>query len=133
MAMVEVRRVRPALLRSTTTRLETELGSLYVTVAVDGDGSPFEVFAAIGKGGSFQHGASELACRLISLLLRRGAPLGEIIGQCQGIAEMQPVYNQMAAGRSIKVLGLGDGIAHVLRLHLPGEAEQGKDGGVDWL
>ncbi len=111
-------RPRPRSLPSTTTKLNTELGNLYVTVSVDEDGEPFEVFGFLGKGGSFQHGVTELACRLISLHLRRGTPVEEIIDQCQGIAEMQPYYNVLADGTSVPVLGLGDGIAHILRAHL---------------
>lgn len=111
-------RPRPRSLPSTTTKLSTEFGSLYVTVSVDEDGEPFEVFGVLGKGGSFQHGVTELACRLISLHLRRGTPADEIIDQCQGIREMQPFWNRMPDGRSVAVLGLGDGIAHVLKTHL---------------
>ena len=111
-------RPRPRSLPSTTTKLQTEMGSLFVTVSTDEDGQPFEVFGWLGKGGSFQHGVTELACRLISLHLRRGTPLDEIIDQCQGIQEMQPFFNTMADGRSVAVLGLGDGIAHILKAHL---------------
>ena len=108
-------RARPRSLPSTTTKLQTEFGNLYVTVSVDGDGEPFEVFGWLGKGGSFQHGVTELACRLISLHLRRGTPLEEVIDQCQGIAEMQPFHNVLPDGTSVPVLGLGDGIAHILK------------------
>ena len=115
--MTATTRPRPRTLPSTTTKLQTEFGNLYVTVSTDEDGEPFEVFGWLGKGGSFQHGVTELACRLISLHLRRGTPLDEIIDQCQGIAEMQPFFNQID-GRSVAVLGLGDGIAHILKAHL---------------
>ena len=64
-------RPRPRSLPSTTTKLQTEYGNLYVTVSTDEGGEPFEVFGWLGKGGSFQHGVTELACRLISLHLRR--------------------------------------------------------------
>ena len=111
-------RDRPRTLPSTTTRLQTEMGNLFVTVSTDEDGEPFEVFGALGKGGSFQHGVTELACRLISLHLRRGTPLVEIIDQIQGIQEMQPFWNQLGDGRSVAILGLGDGIAHILKAHL---------------
>ncbi len=111
-------RDRPRSLPSTTTRLQTEMGNLFVTVSVDEDGEPFEVFGALGKGGSFQHGVTELACRLISLHLRRGTPVEEIVDQIQGIAEMQPFWNNLGDGRSVPVLGLGDGIAHILKAHL---------------
>ncbi len=109
---------RPKCLQSATTRLTTELGDLYVTVAVDKDGRPYEVFARIGKGGSFQSGVAELACRLISLHLRSGTPLQEVIRQCRGIGEMQPFFNLLPGGSSVRVLGIGDGIAHVLTEHL---------------
>ena len=95
--MTPTTRARPRSLPSTTTKLQTEFGSLFVTVSVDEDGEPFEVFGHLGKAGSFQHGVTELACRLISLHLRRGTPLAEIIDQIQGIAEMQPFFNK--AGR----------------------------------
>ncbi len=108
------RATRPRSLPSTTTKLQTEFGSLFVTVSVDENGEPFEVFGHLGKGGSFQHGVTELACRLVSLHLRRGTPLDEIIDQCQGIAEMQPFWNRLGDGSSVPVHGIGDGIVHVL-------------------
>ena len=116
--MTTTTRPRPHSFPSTTTKLQTEFGSLFVTVSTDEDGAPFEVFGFLGKGGSFQHGVTELACRLISLHLRRGTPLEEVIDQMQGIQEMQPFWNQMGDGRSVPVHGLGDGIAHILKAHL---------------
>ena len=116
--MTPATRARPRSLPSTTTKLQTELGNLYVTVSVDEDGEPFEVFGHLGKGGSFQNGVTELACRLISLHLRRGTPLAEIIDQMKGISEVQPFWNQLGDGRSVPVLGLGDGIAHVLKSYV---------------
>ena len=117
-------RDRPRSLPSTTTKLQTEMGSLFVTVSVDEDGEPFEVFGFLGKGGSFQHGVTELACRLISLHLRRGTPVEEIVDQIAGIQEMAPFWNQLGDGRSVPVLGLGDGIAHILKAHLKAREER---------
>ena len=129
--MTAATRPRPRSLPSTTTKLSTEFGSLFVTVSTDEEGEPFEVFGYLGKGGSFQHGVTELACRLISLHLRRGTPLEEIIDQMQGIQEMQPFWNQMGDGRSVPVHGLGDGIAHILKSHLKArerrEAEEAEE------
>ena len=116
-------RPRPRSLPSVTTKLSTELGGLYVTVGLDDDGQPFEVFGSLGKAGSLQHGMTELACRLVSLHLRRGTPLDEIIGQCQGISEMQPWPNRMDDGGTVYVRGLGDAIALVLRDYLETSAE----------
>ena len=122
--MTTTTRPRPRSLPSTTTRLQTEMGSLFVTVSTDEDGEPFEVFGWLGKGGSFQHGVTELACRLIPLHLRRGTPLEEVIDQIQGIQEMAPFWNQLSDGRSVAVHGLGDGIAHILKAHLKAKEER---------
>ena len=116
-------RSRPRSLPSTTTKLATELGNLYVTVCLDEDGQPFEVFGSLGKAGSLQHGVTELACRLVSLHLRRGTPIDEIVDQCQGISEMQPWPNVMEDGSTVYVRGLGDGIALILRGHLEARDE----------
>ena len=117
-------RPRPRSLPSTTTKLQTEFGNLYVTVSTDEDGEPFEVFGWLGKGGSFQHGVTELACRLVSLHLRRGTPIEEIVDQIQGIQEMAPFWNNLGDGRSVPVHGLGDGIAHILKAHLRAKEER---------
>ncbi len=119
-------RQRPRSLPSTTTKLQTEMGSLFVTVSTDEDGEPFEVFGFLGKGGSFQHGVTELACRLISLHLRRGTPVEEIVDQIQGIQEMAPFWNNLGDGRSVPIHGLGDGIAHILKAHLKARKEREK-------
>lgn len=121
--MTTMTRDRPRSLPSTTTKLQTEMGNLFVTVSVDEAGDPFEVFGHLGKGGSFQNGVTELACRLISLHLRRGTPLGEIIDQIQEISEMQLFWNQLD-GKSIPALGIGDGIAHVLKAHQRAKEER---------
>ena len=62
-------------MESRTDRIRTELGNLYLAVTVDENGRPFEVFGWIGKTGTFGHGMTELACRLLSLHLRRGTPI----------------------------------------------------------
>ena len=53
-------------MESRTDRIRTELGNLYLAVTVDESGRPFEVFGWIGKTGTFGHGMTELACRLLS-------------------------------------------------------------------
>ena len=88
--MTPATRPRPRTLPSSTTKLHTEHGNLYVTGSLDEDGAPFEVFGTIGKAGSFTSGVTEAVCRLVSLHLRRGTPVAEIVEQIQGIQEMQP-------------------------------------------
>ena len=116
-------RRRPRSLPSVTTKLAKELGNLYVTICLDEDGQPFEVFGSLGKAGSLQHGVTELACRLVSLHLRRGTPLEEVIDQIQGISEMQPWPNVMEDGSTVHVRGLGDAIFLVMRGYLATQAD----------
>ncbi|MGQ0703330.1 MAG: vitamin B12-dependent ribonucleotide reductase [Gemmatimonadales bacterium] len=88
------KRSRPELLRGTTRRLETPLGTLYVTITEDDKGQPFEVFMTLGKAGGAIMADVEAMGRLISLALRSGIPIREIYRQLRGIS-------------SDKVLGLG--------------------------
>jgi len=88
------KRSRPELLRGTTRRLETPLGTLYVTVTEDDRGQPFEVFMSLGKAGGALMADVEALGRLISLALRSGIPLKEIYRQLRGIS-------------SDRVIGLG--------------------------
>ena len=47
-----------------------------------------------------------------------------MIDQIQGIQEMQPFWNKLGDGGSVAVLGLGDGIAHILKAHLKAREER---------
>ncbi len=88
------KRSRPDLLRGTTRRIETPLGTLYVTITEDDRGQPFEVFMSLGKAGGALMADVESMGRLISLALRSGIPIKEIYRQLRGIS-------------SDKVIGLG--------------------------
>ena len=122
-------RARPRTLPSTTTKLQTGHGSLFITVSTDDSGQPFEVFGTIGKAGSFTSGVTEMACRLISLHLRRGTPVEELVDQLRGIQEMQPWPNTLPDGSHAWVLGLADGIAHILKGYV--KAEHGDEAQVE--
>ncbi len=113
--MTQQTRLRPRSLSGLTTVLTTARGNLYLTVSVDDAGRPFEVFGQIGKAGVFEKGVTEMACRLVSLHLRRGTSIAEIVAQCEGIQEMQPWANELPNGSNGWVLGISDAIAHVLR------------------
>jgi ribonucleoside-diphosphate reductase alpha chain len=80
------KRSRPELLRGTTRRIETPLGTLYVTVTEDDRGQPFEVFMSLGKAGGALMADVEAVGRLISLALRSGIPIAEIHRQLRGIS-----------------------------------------------
>jgi ribonucleoside-diphosphate reductase alpha chain len=74
---------RPDKLYGFTERIETGCGKLYVTINFDEQGHPFEVFAETDGGGceAFSEGVS----RMISLSLRSGVDVNEIIEQLRSV------------------------------------------------
>ncbi len=80
------KRSRPEALRGTTRRVETPLGTLYVTITEDDRSQPFEVFMSLGKAGGALMADVEAMGRLVSLALRSGIPMKEIHRQLRGIS-----------------------------------------------
>lgn len=99
------KRSRPELLRGATRRLETPLGTLYVTITEDEKGQPFEVFMSLGKAGGALMADVEALGRLISLALRSGIPMREIYRQLRGISSDR----QIGLGQN-KVLSVPDAV-----------------------
>jgi len=81
---------RPKTLKGSTTCLPTSLGNLFVTLNTV-DGKPFELFAQIGKAGSDVVAFTEAIARLISLALRCGVAVEEIVAQLEGIGGARSV------------------------------------------
>jgi ribonucleoside-diphosphate reductase alpha chain len=106
------KRQRPAALRGMTRRMPSPLGDLYVTVNEDDQGKPFEVFATLGKAGGAAMADVEAIGRLISLALRSGIPIAEVIQQMRGISCDRAV----GLGPN-KVLSVPDAIAQALAKH----------------
>ena len=101
-------RKRPETLEGFTTRVKTGLGRLYVTVT-EFDGQPFEVFATIGKSGRSTTAKTEAIGRLVSLALRSGVHVSEIIDQLSGIGGEHPIFQNGGL-----VLSIPDAIGNVL-------------------
>src|SRR3712207_6740297 len=85
------KRSRPDVLRGTTYRVETPLGTMFVNITEDDKGQPFEVFITLGKAGGSAMADAEAVGRLISLALRSGIPLAEIHKQLRGISSDRAV------------------------------------------
>ncbi len=102
---------RPETLPGITDKIKTGFGNLYVTINIS-QGKPFEVFAQIGKSGYDTMADTEAICRLISLALRSGVEVEDIIEQLEGIGGDSQV---MATGGLIR--SVPDAVAKVLRKH----------------
>ena len=106
-------RNRPEVLTGKTYRMKTGYGKLYVTINDDENGVPFEVFAIIGKSGGFFQEQSEGICRLISVALRAGLKVEEIIDNLKGIRGPMPMMTDKGT-----ILSLPDAIGQVLEEHV---------------
>src|SRR5688500_3100382 len=103
------KRSRPDMLRGTTYRSETPLGTMFVNITEDDKNQPFEVFITLGKAGGSAMADAEAMGRLISLALRSGIPLIEIHKQLRGIS------SDRAVGLGLnKVLSVPDAIGIAL-------------------
>lgn len=77
---------RPDVLVGRTSKVKTRAGTAYVTVNRDADtGRPVEVFFNVGKAGSEVAAMAEAMGRLGSLALRKGANLGGVANQLDGV------------------------------------------------
>ncbi len=110
-------RKRPDVVQGFTHKVQTGLGSMYLTVN-EVDGQPFEVFATIGKSGRSITAKAEAIGRLVSLALRSGVSVHDVVSQIKGIGGEHPVFR----GKGL-LLSIPDAIAWVLeRRYLSGEA-----------
>jgi ribonucleoside-diphosphate reductase alpha chain len=99
---------RPEILEGFTSRMKTGLGQLYVTVT-EHEGRPFEVFATIGKSGRSATAKTEAIGRLVSLALRSGVKVQNVVEQLKGIGGEHPVFQNGGL-----VLSIPDAIGRVL-------------------
>ena len=101
-------RKRPDEVQGFTRKVQTGLGAMYLTVN-EVDGRPFEVFATIGKSGRSITAKAEAIGRLVSLALRSGVHVRDVVAQIKGIGGEHPVFR----GKGL-LLSIPDAIAWVL-------------------
>ncbi len=122
----ESKKPRSYVLPGYTYRIQTPLGTTFVTVNENGGGEPFEVFMHTSKAGSETAAVSEAMGRLLSYLLRMSSPVPpsdrvtEIVKQLSGIGGDRP----LGLGPN-KVRSLPDGVAQVLAEYIDQRNENG--------
>ena len=109
---------RPVKVEGATYRIETPLGSAFITVNHDADGNPFEVFVIIGKAGSEVSAMAEALGRLISTTLR----FGNHMPAKERAKELMDQLHGIGGSRSVgfgpnKVRSLPDAIAKAIGMH----------------
>lgn len=102
---------RPQCLQGFTEVIKTGYGNLYVTVNTF-ETMPVEVFVQIGKSGYSTMADAEATGRLVSLALRSGIAVEDVVEQLEGIGGSSPVFSD---GKL--VMSIPDAIATVLKRH----------------
>ncbi|GFR34590.1 ribonucleotide reductase N-terminal alpha domain-containing protein [Thermobrachium celere] len=104
-------RERPEITMGITEKVRVGCGNLYITVNYDDNGI-CEVFTNVGKAGGCPS-QSEATARLVSIALRSGMDVKEIIEQLKGI-RCHSTLRQRANNKDIKVLSCPDAIARTI-------------------
>ena len=104
-------------------RQQTPLGNLHVTY-VHRDGAPMEVFASLSRAGEMPAADLEAICRMVSLYLRSGGSMDEVISQLHGIGS-----NTSRPTSNGSISSIPDGLSVALRTaqnHIQGKENNGK-------
>jgi len=119
-------RERPEVVYGFTQKVKTGLGDLYLTVN-EVDGKPFEVFATIGRSGRSITAKAEAIGRLVSLALRSGIDVRDVVKQLKGIGGEHPVFQKKGL-----LLSIPDAVAWVLEnRYLQGDMIDADDKSLD--
>ncbi len=110
---------RPHSLTGATYRMETPIGTAFITVNDNGGGEPFEVFVQVGKAGSDTMAVAEALGRLVSLVLRLPSPLTPRQRLEAAISQLSRIGGGQPTGfGAAKVLSLPDALARTLAEHI---------------
>ncbi|MEX0587157.1 MAG: ribonucleoside-diphosphate reductase, adenosylcobalamin-dependent, partial [Patescibacteria group bacterium] len=118
---------RPMRTVGSTYRVDTPVGSAFVTVNENGDSNPLEVFINVGKAGSDIAADAEAIGRLSSLVLRIDPTMKPKERMAAIINQLEGIGGSRAVGFGAqKVRSLADGIAKILKEYLGWKKEQAK-------
>jgi len=106
-------RPRPEVVIGTTTKVSTGCGNLYVTINLDEEGRPFELFTQMGKAGGCAASQLEAIGRLVSLGFRSGIEVKSIIEQLRNIRCPSPSWE-----KGQRIFSCADAIVRVVERRL---------------
>ncbi len=121
-------KARPKIVSGQTYRIETPVGTAFVTVNTNGGSEPLEIFVNVGKAGSDIAADAEAIGRLVSLNLR----IGSLFSASEVLVQIIDQLGGIGGGESVgfgpnKVRSLADGVANVLAEYI----EKGKGEDLD--
>ena len=111
--------VLPDIMPAVRIKQVTPFGNMHVKVVIDPKANvEREVFAQLGRGGDLANADLEAICRLISLYLRVGGDLDDVVNQLKSIGSSLSIPTKDG-----RIASLADGLARALRKY---QAYQGK-------
>jgi ribonucleoside-diphosphate reductase alpha chain len=99
----------------------TPFGNMHINITVDPRSErEMEVFAQLGKGGDLANSDLEAICRMVSLWLRAGGSLEQVVHQLHSIGSSLQVHTKEG-----KIMSLGDGLSRALHRYLRAKERAG--------
>lgn len=120
---------RPMVVHGSTYRINTPVGTAFITINVNGGGEPLEVFINVGKAGSDVFAMAEGFGRTISLALRFASHIPpqerveKLVEQLEGIGGARA----LGFGKD-RIRSLPDAIAKILSTHFELKKAKGENG-----
>lgn len=108
------KKIKRVICKGNTHKIKVPKGTLFVTINKNKD-KYSQIFINVSQTGSYLVPICEALGRIISLSLRKGATLRDIIKQLEGIKDAEPIWYD-----GHQILSIPDGVARVLKeeLHL---------------
>lgn len=106
---------RPKFMQGVTTKSDSPYGSIYVTANFDDEGKMFETFISAGKSGSVSKSITEALSRVISLALRAGVDIEDLISTINNISGSEVWVYDSLDGEEIVVKSIPDAVGKMLR------------------
>ena len=114
---------RPMIVNGSTYKIDTPVGTAFITINTDQEGEPFEVFINIGKAGSDVTAMAEGMGRIITLVLRMNSTLSGRDRLEQVIEQLESIGGARSLGfGDAKIRSLPDAVAKALTRHFATQA-----------
>ena len=111
----------PAILSAVRIRQNTPFGHMHVSITVDPKSDrELEVFAQLGKAGDVAMSDLEAICRMVSLFLRSGGSIEQVMDQLEGIGSHLSIPTKDG-----RVMSLGDALGKTIRKYWQAKREFG--------
>ncbi|MEX1071510.1 MAG: adenosylcobalamin-dependent ribonucleoside-diphosphate reductase [Anaerolineales bacterium] len=116
---------RPGVMHGSTLKVETPLGTTFLTINENGDRQPFEAFINSAKAGSETAAVSEAIGRLISYILRLASPIAPLQRLNDVRFQLAGIGGDRQHGIGPKrVRSLPDGVAQAIDQYLKSREEE---------